>query len=345
MSGVSTNVPQATPGVDVVCVIVTYAERRALLCQVLDALPAQGVRRAVVVDNGARWPVRAELAAKYGDFVDVVEMGRNTGSAPGYAAGIQRALDLGAEFIFLLDDDNRPEPGALSTLLQAHAELARSTPRDRLAVLAFRPSHQGDVADGVPASRVNPRPSSFLGFHVLDIPYKLWRRTPWGRPRLRHGLPARVDMTMAPYGGLLLHRDAVQTIGLPNPAFVLYGDDTEWSYRLHRCGGRIVLVTAARVDDLESSWSLKSSFGTSFNAFLSGTGDFRAFYGLRNAAYFFHHCHARRNPMFWVNVRTYKMLLGIFAVATGKMARYALLVRAMRDGKAGRLGLSAEFPL
>lgn len=330
---------------NVVQVTVTYGNRKYLLQQVVDAAQSTAVSKVVIIDNGATWPLRSKLNDIYRDFVDVVEMGHNTGSAPGYAAGIQRALDLGAEFIFLLDDDNRPEPGALPTLLQTHAELARNVPRDRLAVLAFRPSHQGDVADGVPARRVNPRPSSFLGFHVLDIPYKLWRRTPWGRPRLRHGLPARVDMTMAPYGGLLLHRDAVQTIGLPDPGFVLYGDDTEWTYRLHRCGGRIVLVTAARVDDLESSWSLKSSFGTSFNAFLSGTGDLRAYYGLRNAAYFFHHCHARRNPMFWVNVHTYKMVLGIFAVASGKTARYSLLMRAMRDGIAGRLGVNPEFPL
>ena len=127
----------------VTVVTVTYGERRALLHQVLDALPAQGVSRAVVVDNGARWPVKDELAAAYGDFVDVVEMGRNTGSAGGFAAGIQRALETGAEFIWLLDDDNRPVPDCLAALSAAYQELRGQHPADLLAVLAFRPERSG----------------------------------------------------------------------------------------------------------------------------------------------------------------------------------------------------------
>ena len=343
MSDVSANVPQATPGPDVVCVIVTYAERRALLRTVLDALPAQGVRRVVVVDNGAHWPVRAELAASYGDFVDVVEMGHNTGSAPGYAAGIQCALDLGAEFIFLLDDDNKPERGALPILLKAYAELARNTPRDRLAVLAFRPPHQSDVAAGVPLHRINPRPSSFLGFHVLDIPYKLWRRTSWGRPR--GPMPGLVQLSVGPYSGLLFKRDLVTAIGLPNPALVLYIDDTEFTWRITANGGRIVLITSARLVDLESSWNTKAQFSTSMAGWLDGSGDFRAYYGMRNRAYFDARYLCRHTPVFMLNQGIYLILLWCLAQRHRRQARYWLLLKAMDDGLAEQLGVHPEFPL
>ena len=47
----------------VTTVIVTYADRCALLRQVLDAVSGQGVGKVVVVDNGARWPVKDELTA------------------------------------------------------------------------------------------------------------------------------------------------------------------------------------------------------------------------------------------------------------------------------------------
>ncbi len=77
---------------------------------------------------------------------------------------------------------------------------------------------------GVSAQRINPRANSFHGFHVLDIPYKFWRRAPWGKPKVREGLPAAVLLQQAPYSGLLLHRDLVATIGLPNPDFALYWD-------------------------------------------------------------------------------------------------------------------------
>ena len=336
----------APPGVSSVTVVtVTYGERRNLLRQVLDALPAQGVDKVVVVDNGAHWPVKSELTAAYGDLVDVVEIGRNTGSAAGFAAGIQRALDLGAEYLWLLDDDNRPAPGCLAALANAYRDLRQMHAPDRLAVLAFRPEHQADVATGVPLTYVNPRRNSFRGFHVLDIPYKFWRRTPWGRPRVRGALPARVDLGVAPYSGLLLHRSVVERFGLPRADFVLYADDTEFTYRLTKAGGCIPLITDAVIDELESSWSQRQSSTNSFSILLHQGSDFRVYYSTRNQAYFETNCHPHNGIMFAVNRTCFFALLTGYALLTGRRARLALVRNAERDGRAGRLGMDPRFPL
>ncbi len=330
---------------DVFCVTVTYGDRRHLLTQVLDSLPAQGVCKVVVVDNGARWPVRADLDETYSDFVDVVEMGRNTGSAPGYAAGIQRAMDLGAEFLFLLDDDNRPSDNMLSVLLDAYAHAEQVTPKNSLAVVAFRPDHQSDVAAGVAAHRINPRANSFHGFHVTDIGYKIWRRTTWGKPKVEGSLPATVIMEQAPYSGLLFHRDLVLDIGLPNANFVLYGDDNEWTYRIKNKGGSIVLVTAAMLEDLESSWNIKARFSNGFTGILKGEGDFRAYYGMRNGAYFDAMFMKKNRFVFWLNRIVYMTLLFLFSIVPGERERYRLLREAAKDGLSGRLGMHDRFPL
>lgn len=336
----------APPGVSSVTVVtVTYGERRNLLRQVLDALPAQGVDKVVVVDNGAHWPVKSELTAAYGDLVDVVEMGRNTGSAAGFAAGIQRALDLGAEYLWLLDDDNRPAPGCLAALADAYRDLRRTHALDRLAVLAFRPEHQADVAAGVPLTYVNPRRNSFRGFHVLDIPYKFWRRTPWGRPRVRGALPAQVDLGVAPYSGLLLHRSVVERFGLPRADFVLYADDTEFTHRLTAAGGRIVLITAAAIEDLESSWTVRQSQGHSFGVLLHQGSDFRAYYSARNQAYFETYCRMRNGFMFTLNRGVYLAVLTVLAFVQGRRQRLGLVRQAERDGRAARLGPNPRFPL
>lgn len=150
----------------VTVVTVTYGGRRDLLMRMITGASAQGVGRIVVVDNGATWPVRSELSAEYGEFVDVVEMGRNTGSAGGFSAGIRRAVELGAEYIWLLDDDNVPEPGCLDALMSAYERLRRKVSVDRLAVLAFRPEHQPDIAAGVPVRRAYSFRSEFCGFHA-----------------------------------------------------------------------------------------------------------------------------------------------------------------------------------
>jgi len=330
---------------DVIVVTVTYGAREHLLLQVLNAVRSMDVSKVVVVNNGAAWPVKDELTAAYQGFVDVVEMGANTGSAQGFATGIQRALDLGAGYVWLLDDDNRPRRDTLQKLLNAYMEAQKTTPRDRLAVLAFRPEHQADVAMGVATHRINPRPNSFRGFHVVDIPFKVWRRTPWGKPRVRRGLPAKVALDKAPYSGLLFHRNLIQSIGLPNVDFVLYADDSEFTHRIVKKGGRTLLVTSALLDDLESSWNIKARFSNSFVGHLQGAGDFRAYYGTRNGVYL-DTISTKKNPfLFWINRMVFMGLLFLYSVALGKSERYRLLREAINDGLAGRLGLKERFPL
>jgi len=340
-STVVTSSPLVRPLVFVVTV--TYGARRSFLEQMLTGLAAQGVTKAVVVDNGAQWPVAPTLATRYGAFVDVVSMGRNTGSASGYAAGIQRAMDMGAEFVWLLDDDNKPANGCLARLMEAYVGETRTTPRGRLAVLAFRPDHQADVAAGAPVKRVNARPNSFCGFHFVDIPYKLWRRTPWGRPHGR--APSRVRLDVAPYSGLLMHRELVRHIGLPDNRLVLYADDTEYSWRITASGGRILLVTTAQLTDQEQSWSIKARFPSGFEGWLDGGSDFRAYYGMRNQTYVDLHVRCQSPLIAAINYHVYKFGLWCFAHCGNRQARYKLLLRAMASGRAAQLGPAPGFQL
>lgn len=330
----------------VTVVTVTYGQREQLLRQVLDCVRSMDVSKVIVVNNGAAWSVQVELTAAYGDLVDVVEMGANTGSARGFATGIQRALDLGAEYVWLLDDDNRPRSDTLQKLRAAYTEAQKTTPLDRLAVLAFRPTLHTTVAMGVPLHRINPRANSFYGFHVVDIPYKIWRRTPWGKPRIQGELPTTVAMDTAPYSGLLFHRDLIRSIGLPNVDFVLYADDLEFTYRITmKKGGRTLLVTTALIDDLESSWNSKARSSNGFVAHLKGDGDFRAYYDIRNAAYVNKTFMTKNAFVFWINRTVYMGLLFLYSVALGKGERYRLSREAINDGLTGRLGLNERFPL
>lgn len=329
----------------VTVVSVTYGNRQHFLIKMIEGCQAQGVTHFVIVNNGANWDVHS-LEESYPDIdVKIVDMGGNKGSAAGFAAGIQGALDEGAELIWLMDDDNCPREDSLSTLVDAYTNAAKSTARQKLAVLAFRPEHQADVAMGVTQGRINARPNSFRGFHVLDIPFKIWRRTPWGKPRVKDTLPSEVSVHQAPYSGLLFHRDVIQAIGLPNPDFVLYADDNEFTWRIHEQGGRIILVTEALLDDLEPSWNIKDLFSNSFAGMLKGTGDFRAYYGMRNGVYFDIRCCMKNRFTFWVNRAVYMSILFGFSRFYNEPERYCLLRDAVRDGAAGRLGMNERFPL
>jgi GT2 family glycosyltransferase len=328
----------------VVVVTVTYGAREGLLSTLMESLGELNLARVVVVDNGASWPVKTGLEKKRSFEVDVVELGKNTGSAVGYAAGIQRALELGAELIWLLDDDNRPHKDTLPILCSVWSQATSETPRDRLAVTAFRPEHQTAVAEGLPEHRINQRVNSFRGFHVTDLPLKLWNRTHWRR-RQGGKLPALVRLEQTLYSGLLFHRDVIQSIGLPNSGFVLYADDCEFTRRIHELGGQIILVTDALLDDLEASWNVKHRFSNCFAGTLKGAGDFRAYYSMRNGVYF-ERTHLQKNPvMFRINYLAYMSLLYAFSLWYREPERYRLLREAIKDGLAGRLGMNRRFPL
>lgn len=328
----------------ITCVTVTYGQRAELLQRVLDGLRTQGVIQVIVVDNGAFWPIGEVLAARYGEFVHVIPMGRNTGSAAGYAAGLNYAAQLATDFVLLLDDDNLPQPGCIGRLLRAHAQLEQSDGKP-LALLAFRPEHQPDVAAGVPMKRVNLKNDSFRGFHVKDFPYKLMRRL----RRHRAGqieVPEFVNMEIAPYSGMFFRRDLIKNIGVPRADFVLYTDDSEFTYRITSAGGWIMLVTAARIDDLESSWNARKEVKTtSFDIVLSQGSDLRVYYGTRNGVYFGRYCKPSNGFFSWLNREIYMALLLIKAVRERKMKRYRLIRMAVKDGLRQRLGEHPDFPL
>lgn len=340
IDNVSRNVSSVT------VVTVTYGARWALLKQTLIAAQSEGADFAVVVDNGASEPIAALVFERFGAFAEVLPQGRNTGSALGFKAGMQHALKRGAEYILLLDDDNQMQQGCLAVLAFTYRRHAHVVPPRMLAALAYRSDRQEDAAAGVPANGMGDDRSAFFGFHLRDLPFKFFRRTPWGRAWLaRRTIAENVQVASAPYSGMYFHRSMLEFIGMPDERFLLYADDTDFTYRLTRAGGRIVLATNAKLHDLESSWNVRSRFSNTFDALLLGDGDFRAYYSTRNNAYFERWSRGGDGLVRAINRAVYLVALYLRAAFKGRLQRYALLLGAINDGEAGRLGEHPDFPL
>lgn len=328
----------------VVIVTVTYARRLHLLRQALESAFREGAASAVVVDNGSEDPIAQQVAIEFGEKIKVVTLPTNSGSANGFKVGMETALADGAKYIWLLDDDNLPCTGALESLISAY-QAQSNISVDDFALLSFRPDHQADIASGVPFIRCYPRSGSFFGFHLFDIPYKLWRRTSWGRPdKQAILLPEFISVPHAPYSGFFCHRSVIERIGLPKADFVLYADDTEFTSRLTNKGGHIFLIPSSRIDDLETSWNVKSRFSSSFLGWLCGCGDLRAFYGARNQA-FLEINHAKSHMTRNINRAVYISFLTILALIHKRKSRLLLLLDAINIGESGKLGIDERFPL
>lgn len=326
----------------VTLVTVTYGQRWHLLEKVLDAVFADGVRDAVVIDNGSADPIAVNAAARYGDRVEVLAMGANRGSAPAFRRGIERACERGPAFLLLLDDDNLLASGSLPVLRKAYAHHHRIDPARPLVVLAFRPDNQADVANGS-RHRVLDR-DAFIGFNVLRFPGRLLRRIT-GRRAVRGPVPKEALLDVGPYGGMLFAPALVDAIGLPDPSFVLYGDDTEWSWRVTTRDGQLLIATDARITDAEISWNLAPSQGSGLKRWLVGGSEISSYYALRNRVYFETHKVPHSAIARTINRAVVLAAWRWWARRLDASPRLRLLMQAVADGEAGRLGMKEGLEL
>ena len=195
--------------------------------------------------------------------------------------GLSRALETQADLVWLLDDDNFVQPDALTTLLaeleNADAHTAELPPtlccaRDDINLHA-------SLLAGMPAQLVFPPRGSSIYF---DVPHfvRKWR---WGRHTRGRECTALTEIPYAPFGGLLLHRVTIEKVGLPQRSLVLYEDDTEYTSRIRRAGGKLSLARDSRIQDGDPKWT-SSGIWRGPGAHITAGNDVRLYYYVRNRA-------------------------------------------------------------
>jgi rhamnopyranosyl-N-acetylglucosaminyl-diphospho-decaprenol beta-1,3/1,4-galactofuranosyltransferase len=192
----------------ITAVVVTH-DRRKLLSEALTAIRSQ-IRPpdAVIVVDNASSDGTADLVRERFPEVDLLELPANTGGAGGFAAGLARALELGATAIWLMDDDTIPEPGALAALL--------AVPEPRAALVASR------------------------------VVWTDGRDHPMNTPRTRPStVPGCARIRSASFVSVLVDAGVVRACGLPIADYFLWNDDFEYTLRLLR--GRLGLLCHASV--------------------------------------------------------------------------------------------------
>ena len=209
-------------------------------------------RRIVVVDNGSTdGSVDALRGARSGTGFELIETERNLGYAGGNNVGIRHALDNGAEFILVLNNDTVVDPLLL----------------DELVGSAEQHPEAGCFGPWI--------------FYMHD-PERLWfTRSDWsselsaftapGKGQLASELSSETTSTGYVCGAALFFRAGVaRQIGLLDERFFLVYEDTDWCFRARRAGFACLAVPSARV------WH---KIGTSFG---SEASPLRTYFSTRN---------------------------------------------------------------
>ena len=351
MAGINPSTPTTSqPTMTAIyCVTVTYGDRKELLKQTISDSFKAGIEKAIVVNNGATWNVVEELSTAFQGNIVVVDIGHNSGSAPGFRKGLEKALVLGAEYILLLDDDTAPAPGTVSRLLVSLQSLGRSFGLDNSIIVGYRDTAMRRIIRNEgPAYALNANPP-LLRFSPARA-FHQFARSPmnWADSTAEPRMPKLVQAPFAPFGGILIHRSAITKIGLPDDRFVLYCDDFEWTHRVLAHGGVICIDTEAPLREIDISYQFRKRNLTRFHSLVlrnGGPADYRIYYETRNSVYFATHIIQESKIRTTWRVRFLCLATGMISLIYGRRKRFRTIRRAISDGLAGRLGLNHEFPL
>ena len=219
MGGVSGTGERPLPVDSVVAVIVTR-HRNELLVDSLAAMAKQThpVTHLVVVDNGPDQPAR-EVVEACGVPATYLPSHHNLGGAGGFALGMLHALALGADWVWLADDDGRPaDEHVLDTLL--------------------------DIARRRNLAAVSPVVADIDDPDALAFPLRKGLR--WHRGRAALGDTASagtgtVDTELLPgiasfFNGALFRAGTLDVVGVPDLRLFIRGDEVEMHRRLVRSG-------------------------------------------------------------------------------------------------------------
>lgn len=288
----------------IVALVVTY-QRPDELQRVIESLMSQTriPDHIIVFDNGGTERAAQTLQGFRGPL-EILLSERNLGGAGGFASGLSHALALGADWVWLLDDDAIPDHNALEKLLKALPGLPSNT-----GALGGAVREYGDCA-----VRHRRHFSRLTGWE-------------WSLGRSRYGKGCS-EMDVGSFVGFMVSGEAARQIDLPEAGFFTSYDDTDYSLRLQNSGWRLWLVPDSIVNHLRmpASRLSRSPFGL------------KHYYNIRNRL-IIKRRHSRVKTLATLNGVAYAWALWLVADGWKRRDRLNLLLQAISDGLAGRLGM------
>lgn len=198
-----------TEAPDKIAIAIVTFNRSAFLAELLQSAAAMTTPawRIVVVDNASTDDTQQVLADAQAWFPDGVLVNRlldtNTGGSGGFSEGTRVALELGADWVWLMDDDVEILPDALE----------RFAPwMERFGCIHGR-RYDFDGSPFYWQAKFN----QFLG---VPLPYSV-------KDFDRGGYAVTNSGT---FEGMLVSADVVRLIGLPDPRFFISWDDAAYAW-------------------------------------------------------------------------------------------------------------------
>jgi GT2 family glycosyltransferase len=221
--------------------------------------------RIIVVDNGSHDGTVEAVRRQY-PSVTVIHNGENLGFAEGNNVGIHQALAQGFDYVLLLNNDTVVDP----QMLQALVGVAES---------------EGQIGIVGPVIYYHDEPEVvWSAGNAVDWRAVTLRRLHADTRDSHPDVPYDVDYVTG--CALCIKREVAEQIGLLDPRYFIYFEETDWCFRARAHGYKVVVAPQARLWHKVSATMRQDSPTTTYymtrNAFLflnthlRGSGRMRA---------------------------------------------------------------------
>jgi len=254
----------------------------------------------VVVDNGSTDVSLTRLRPYTAPYLlTLLETGRNLGYAGGNNVGIRYALEQGAHFVLVLNNDTTVAPDLLEQLVKS----AQRTPDAGVfsARIMYFDEPQRVWFDGArwnPSSLQLEWPGQNAEEHTLD--------------------GADHDTNYACGAALFFRAEVANQIGLLDESFFLVWEEVDWCFRARKAGWRNIVVPTAKV------WH---KIGVSFG---SESSPLRNYFSIRNQMLWFSR-HAPFSARLRLWMKNLRRLIPRFSMTAGPAPFFKRMLWAIQD--------------
>ena len=240
----------------VAAIVVTY-NRLEKLKNVLASLEAQTrlPEHLVIVNNASTDDTAAYLAEYERDFtlkdkvrITIVTLTENAGGAGGFSAGMRKGYELGADFVWIFDDDGYPQPAALAKLLEGYDNAVAGLGTDVPYVCSMVKFIDGSISE-------------------MNNPIPTWD---WGRLQAM-GYDNLVMVTSCSFVSVLIPRWVMEAFGLPYKEYFIWFDDAEYTLRITQSCPGVEVTDSIVLHDMGMNQGVNYSMVNDRNVWKSPT--------------------------------------------------------------------------
>lgn len=212
----------------IAAVVVTF-NRLDKLPRTLDSIFKQSYecQWVVVVNNNSTDGTKEYLDSLHDSRIVTVHLSENLGGAGGFEYGMAKGYNLGADFVWVMDDDCYPEQNALEILLQQQSNGSNILGRKIPFSCSLVKSINGELCE-------------------MNNPIMTWD---WPRGFVK-GLHSLLIIECT-FVSVLIPRWAIEKCGLPLGEYFIWFDDKEFTKRLTReFGAGIISLDSVVIHDM-----------------------------------------------------------------------------------------------